>query len=89
MLLLVSAPGPSGKRHGDQSMGEACVIAVAGASSATAGTSSAIAELVGGLTASFESVWDAFQVVFDGARRNPCAKLNGQRLNGVTRFRHL
>ena len=65
------------------------MIAVAGASSATAGTSSAIAELVGGLTASFESVWDAFQVVFDGARRNPCVKLFGQRLNDATRFRRL
>ena len=63
-------------------MGEACVIAVAG-------TSSAIAELVGGLTASFESVWDAFQVVFDGARRNLCAKLIDLRRNDATRFRRL
>ena len=54
---------------------------------AIAGTSSAIAELVGGLTASFESVLDTFQVVLDGARRNPRAKLVGQRLNDATRFR--
>ena len=56
---------------------------------AIAGTSSAIAELVGGLAASFESVLDAFQVVFDSARRNPRVKLVGQRLNDATRFRRL
>ena len=34
-------------------------------------TSSVITELVGGLTASFKSVWDAFQVEFDGLRVLP------------------
>ena len=48
-----------------------------------------ITELVGGLTASFKSVWDAFQVGFDGARRNPRAKLIDLRLNDRTRFRRL
>ena len=56
---------------------------------AIAGTSSAIAELVGGLAASFKSFRDAFQVVFDGSRRNPRVKLNGPRLNDATRFRRL
>ena len=56
---------------------------------AIAETSSAIAELVGALTSSFKSVGDAFQVVFDGARRNPCIKLNGPPLYDATRFGHL
>ena len=58
------------ERHGDQNMGEACVVAIAE-------TSSAIAELVGDLTSSLKSVGDAFQVIFDGARRNSRMKLYG------------